>query len=220
MAADLFALPIPSEDSLPPLNLQPVELLKQGWEFIKPQYINFMLMLIAMSVASYIVSKIPLGFAFSFLVTTVFSSGILYYLVKAYQGDQPTLNSVIEPIQKKPGEIIIVSVIQTVLTVVGFFLLIIPGLYFALVLTFALPLVVFTASQPLDAIFLSRRIIHRQFGEWVFFSVVIIVVNILALLPFGLGLLVSLPATAGAFTIVLARLFGVAAGHPVATTSP
>ena len=220
MAADLFSLPAPTETTAPRFDLKPIELLKEGWEFIKPQYVNFMLLVIAMLVATFIVGRVPLGFVFSFFVTSVFSSGVMYYLVKFYRGEEPTLNSVLEPIQQKPGEIIIVSVLQTLLIVIGLFFLVLPGLYLALVLTFALPLVVFTATQPIDAIFLSRRIVHQQLGGWFIFFVVILVVNVVAIIPLGLGLLVSLPATAGAFTIVVARLFGITAGNAQHMQSP
>jgi len=220
MAADLFSLPAPTEITAPRFDLKPIALLKEGWEFIKPQYVNFMLLVIAMLVATFIVGRVPLGFVFSFFVTSVFSSGVMYYLVKFYRGEEPTLNSVLAPIQRKPGEIIIVSVLQSLLIVIGLFFLVLPGLYLALVLTFALPLVVFTSTQPTDALFLSRRIVHQQFGQWFVFFVVIIAVNMLAILPLGLGLLVSIPATAGAFTIVVARLFGITAGNIHHTQSP
>jgi hypothetical protein len=209
MADDLFSLPAPNEATTPKLDLKPIDRLKEGWEFVKPHYLSLALVIIASIVINFVLAHVPFGFLLSFIVHITVNSGIIYYLVSAYRGDKPALGAVLLPIQKKPLEMVVIGLLYPIIVVVGLVLLILPGLYFAIAFAFAWPLVVLTGTGATDALKLSQKLVQRQLGDFIVFWLVVVVINFLAAIPFGLGLLVTVPATAGAATILTAQLLGI-----------
>lgn len=72
------------------------------------------------------------------------------------------------------------------------------GLLLSMALFYAIPLVMFAAAQPLDAMKSSFAACLANILPLLLFGIVYIVLALVAAIPFGLGLLVLLPVTFGA----------------------
>ncbi|WP_194975046.1 hypothetical protein [Aquiflexum lacus] len=83
--------------------------------------------------------------------------------------------------------------IGQVLTAFGLVLFVIPGVYLAVAYSFSVLMAIFGGFDFWTAMEESRKLITARWLKFFLFTLVIIVINVLGLLTFGLGLLVSVP---------------------------
>lgn len=96
--------------------------------------------------------------------------------------------------------------IGQILTALGLVLFIVPGIYLAVAYSFSVLMAIFGGFDFWTALEESRKLITVRWMKFFLFTLVIIVINVLALLTFGLGLLVSIPVTYYATYIVFEDL--------------
>ncbi len=100
------------------------------------------------------------------------------------------------------------SLLYVGLCIIGGLLLIVPGIYWALTYSFYGFFIIDDALGPLDAMkrsaSLTRGFKWRLLGYWV----LILLINVLGAIPFGLGLLVSAPVSMVSMAYVFRRLQG------------
>jgi len=103
----------------------------------------------------------------------------------------------------------ITYLIMAIFIMIGFVLLIIPGIYLAIAYMYAMPLVVEKNMGPWEALETSRKIITKKwfnmFGLLLVFSIVVTV----AALPLGIGLIWAVPWAVICMGIVYRNAFGV-----------
>ncbi len=199
----------PEPADLDQVDLSPLRLLEEGYALVRPRWAHVM-GVIGMTIAiNVIFSRIPLGALLVGFVNAVAVSGLTYFMIKLYRGENPPIGVVFEPLRHRPLPVLVVVIAQMVLTGVGLLLLVLPGLYMAVAVSFALPMVLFSDVAPLDAIKRSMSIVARRWSSWSFLMLVFTGINLVAALAFGVGLLVSLPATLGGFTLLVAQAFDV-----------
>ncbi len=87
----------------------------------------------------------------------------------------------------------LVSMLSGVIISIGMLLLVIPGIFFSIVYLFAMPLVIFAKLDYWSAMESSRVIITRNFWEALVFGLMIVGINILGILAFGFGVLITIP---------------------------
>jgi hypothetical protein len=104
--------------------------------------------------------------------------------------------------------VLMVSIVVNLITTIGFVLLIIPGLAFALLFLFSMPLVVFGNLDYFSAMEVSRKIVMRNFGEFVILGLVITLINVIGLLMFAIGVLVTIPLSYAIIFLVYKDLIG------------
>lgn len=75
----------------------------------------------------------------------------------------------------------------------GLLLALLLGLIYAAALFFAIPLVMLAGMEPMAALKLSLSANLHNLGAWLIFGVVYVVLIIVAMIPFGLGLLIVGP---------------------------
>ena len=90
------------------------------------------------------------------------------------------------------------SLLTAVMISVGLLLFVLPGIYLALAYAFSVLLVIREGLGPWQAMEESRRIITAHFMDYLVFAVLALIVNVVAAIPFGLGLFVSIPVTLAA----------------------
>jgi hypothetical protein len=96
--------------------------------------------------------------------------------------------------------------IGQILTALGLVLFIVPGIYLAVAYSFSVLMAIFGGFDFWTALEESRKLISVRWMKFFLFTLVIIVINVLALLTFGLGLLVSIPVTYYATYIIFEDL--------------
>jgi|AntAceMinimDraft_17_1070374.scaffolds.fasta_scaffold34023_3 uncharacterized membrane protein len=92
-------------------------------------------------------------------------------------------------------ELLIYSLVTSAFILAGSFLLIIPGIYLAVAYTFGIFFVIFKKIDFWQAMEISRKIITKNWFAVFGFILILILINILGIILFGIGLLVSIPLT-------------------------
>ena len=87
------------------------------------------------------------------------------------------------------------GLIGGILVTLGFFLLIIPGIWFAVAISFSYQLIVFEKLDFWESIETSVKIVNKKWFSFLLLWIVVIAINIVGLLFLGIGLLVTIPFT-------------------------
>lgn len=111
-----------------------------------------------------------------------------------------------------PVPVVVVSLLTGVLTFFGMLLLIIPGLIVTFFLWFALPVVINSGQEPVQAIRTSAALVSANIGSALTLAAISVLMVIAGFLACFVGLLVALPV------VTLATTFGYRqmAGLPIA----
>ena len=96
-----------------------------------------------------------------------------------------------------------------IMVLIGFALLIIPGIYLSIAYYMALPLVAEKGLSPWQALEVSRKTISKRWFTMFFFSIVISLIVMASMIPLGIGLIWTLPMMMIAYGIIYRNMFGV-----------
>jgi len=91
--------------------------------------------------------------------------------------------------------LLILNLLMTLIIFLGFLVLIVPGIYFAISYIFAHFFVWYYNVDPADAIRLSRKTVSGNFGKILLLCLAMGGLNLLGALAFGVGILLTLPFT-------------------------
>lgn len=95
-----------------------------------------------------------------------------------------------------------------VICIIGFVLLVIPGIYLSVAYYMAMPLVVEKGLGPWEALETSRQAISKRWFSVFGLCVLVGLINMLGGLALGIGLIWTVPFTAIAFGILYRNMFG------------
>ena len=102
----------------------------------------------------------------------------------------------------------VLSVVMTILMMLGFFLLILPGIYLATAYILAVPLMVDKNLGFWQALETSRKAVTRRWFSIFGLMLVLMFINFIAMIPLGLGLIWSAPMSIIAFGVLYRNIFG------------
>lgn len=105
--------------------------------------------------------------------------------------------------------LVISSVLVTVLTFIGFLLLLLPGLYLSVAYLLVMPLIVEKGMTPWQAMEASRKAIHQHWFKVFGLYLVMMLICLVSLIPLGLGMIWTLPMFMMVGAILYRELFGV-----------
>lgn len=105
--------------------------------------------------------------------------------------------------------LVISSVLVTVLTFIGFLLLLLPGIYLSVAYLLVMPLIVDKGMTPWQAMEASRQAIHKRWFKVFGLYFVMMLICLVSLLPLGLGMIWTLPMFLMVGAILYRELFGV-----------
>lgn len=150
-----------------------------------------------------------LGYAGLFL-QALLSGPFIAGFYNAYRldtlGYKPQLKNFFEGFSN-PVNFIITHILTGLITAAGIYLLVLPGIYFAVAYFLAIPFLVnrpFGFWQAMEA---SRLIITRKWGSFALLILILMVMNLLGALLFGIGLLFTIPFTYAAVHTVFFTIF-------------
>ena len=123
--------------------------------------------------------------------------------------DSPISSSSVFAYFSRMFMLLLTIIIMYIMVAIGFFLLIIPGIYLMVAYYMALPLVVEKQMGPWQALETSRKTINHCWFRMVGFMIVLSVVLTISMIPLGIGLIWSLPLFIIAYGIVYRNMFGV-----------
>lgn len=109
----------------------------------------------------------------------------------------------------KFGPLLILNLLMFLVILLGFMMLIIPGIYFSISYLFAHMFVLFYNVPPGEALTLSRKVVSGNFTQILRIWLILLGLNMLGTLAFGIGLLVSIPISACVIYAVFDDIIGI-----------
>jgi uncharacterized membrane protein len=128
--------------------------------------------------------------------------------------DQPLAVSTIFNYYGKTLPLLLTLLLMYVMLAIGFLLLVIPGIYLAVAYYLALPLVVEKNLGPWAALETSRKAITRRWFAVFGLLLLLALINFIAVIPLGIGLIWSFPLTVITMGILYRNMFGCADAKP------
>lgn len=109
----------------------------------------------------------------------------------------------------KTVPLLVASVLMNVLVTLGFLLLIVPGIYLAFAYMLTVPLIVDRDMGAWQALETSRKAISKHWFSFFVLWIVMILILAISMIPFGLGLIWTIPMLSVAFAITYREVFGI-----------
>lgn len=137
---------------------------------------------------------VSVGFAISAIVQIFLKMGVVNTFLRAHDAPESArLADMWAPKQFWPY--FLAAIISGILTAVGFFILVIPGIYLLLRFFFASCLIMDKKLGALEALTESGRIAHGHMWELLILVLAVVGINIVGLFALAVGLLVSAPVS-------------------------
>ena len=179
--------------------------LSRGWELLKTDYWTFVgvtaLMIVVLAVANFI----PIA---GLLLNGVLLGGVQYYYLKRLRGQSAELSDCFLGFSVMTGALIIASLLVTVFTTIGIFLLILPGIYLAVAYSFTFLLALDHGLDFWPAMEVSRRVITKNWF-WMFLLIIVAaLLSALGLLLVGIGYFLTAPLFYATIVAAYEQLIG------------
>ncbi len=132
-----------------------------------------------------------LGIAYSILIVGPVDYGVSFSYLKAARGDKIEINNMFEAFHNY-WNAVLASLLVTIITVIGLFLLIVPGIIFACKLAFVPYLVVDRKTEVIEAIKGSWRMTNGHAWKIFLIGLLAILIFIAGLICFVVGVIISI----------------------------
>lgn len=201
------------------------ESLTFGWEAFKKDPWFFVGVTAALTIFSMVVNALTsggyglgalLGLFISFLASTVITIAYARLALSTAAGPHVGWEGLWAP--EYFLNMLGATILQSIIVLVGFVLLIIPGIIASLLLSMTQLSVVDKKLNPIEALKESYRLTRPHLWPLFVFMLALIVLNLIGLIALVIGLLVTLPVSLIAVAHVYRKL--AAAQEPVVTNAP
>jgi uncharacterized membrane protein len=177
---------------------------KRPWFFVGTSLVILLLNIAAGAVTSVVDAGLsmdkstPISSVADLVLGTFINMGVTAFYLNAY--DNPDTVSLASLWHPQPfWKFLAASLLLGLAIVIGFLLLIVPGVIFTLMFMFATFIVVDRELGPIEAMKESKRLAHGHKWALLGFVLVLALINLLGVLALGVGLLVSIPVSSLAF---------------------
>lgn len=205
-------------------SFDPVEVIKKAWETLLGLKGTFWLAVLIYAILAGVLNGIAaftlgldattygVGDLFAQLLSTFLLSplyaGIFIIALKHSIGSPIQVGEIFNHYDKILP-IFVVTILTQLIVGIGLVLLIIPGIYLAVCLSFAMPLVVEKNMSPMQAIKTSRKVVHHKWFSFAGFLLLGLVVGFVGVLALLVGLVWAAPLVTLAWALVYRDVFGV-----------
>ena len=184
--------------------------VKRGWELVMAN-INVLV------VATVLTWAINAGLSFipvirwggGVIIGSVLHAGLMLMFIRRIRGERVELGDLFAGFNFAVP-LIIAGLLMSALTLVGFVLCILPGVYLAVGYLFALPLIIDKKLDFWPAMEVSRQVVQKQWWAMFLFAIVLVLIICLGALLCGVGLIIAAPVAIAAVSYVYEDLFGAA----------
>jgi len=183
--------------------------VSQGIQLFKKDIGNFVLFTLVFTAISVVINLIPfLGTIGGLIVNPPLAAGYFLVADKIRRGESYTFNNFFDGFKVHIGNLIVISLLTGVFTIIGTILCILPGIYLAVAYSIAVPMLLFIKLEFWESMEASRKVIGKNFFSWLgFFIVIWLGALIIGALACGVGLLFTVPvailATYSAFVDIM-----------------
>ncbi len=141
-------------------------------------------------------------------ISVPFFAGMMLLAMKKVQGQPFDFGDILSGF-RKIAPLVIAGALMNVFIIVGFVFLIIPGLYLSFAYMLTLPLIIDRDMGVWEAMETSRKAITKHWFSFFGFWLVMMLIFLVAMIPFGLGLIWVAPMFILAYVIVYREVFGI-----------
>jgi hypothetical protein len=166
-------------------NLKIESYIIRGLEILRKRTYYFILFTLLL----FVFSSIPV---LGFVVFQPMAAGILLVSYYLSSGREVVFENFFDGF-KHFAALFLFTIIGGILIFLGLLALIVPGIYLSVGYIFAPFYIVFGRMDFWQAMESSRRLVHREWFSFFAFMMVLLIINILGLLAFGIGLLITVP---------------------------
>lgn len=194
------------------------EALRFGWQAFKKEYLFYIIFCVllfgitivfqnAQKATEHSMPLLATVFTISsFLYQMVLSVGIIYVTMKVVRGSEPHSSDILRSV-RMILRYFAVSILYGAIVILGLILFIIPGVIWAIKFSFAKYLVIDKDDLSIrDAFRESARMTKGVKIELWVFMIMIVGINILGAIAFGVGLLISIPVSIIAMSYMYVEL--------------
>lgn len=197
------------------------ESLKKGWEYFKAQPLNslaFAMLIFSLQGISTIYLK-DYSLLISIIVSPPLTAGFFLVANRISRGVEVQFSNYFEGFSYW-GILIVTSLVSGIITFFGILALILPGIYLAVAFTFAIPFALYSGTDFWTSLELSRKLITMNWWKFFGFVIVLVLFNIVGLLCFFVGILVTIPVSYFAVYAVFEELTRDALADPEVIHEP
>lgn len=159
--------------------------LKRGLEIFRMKLEYFVLF----TIVFFLLTAIP---GFGILISQSLSAGFLLVALYLSTGKQVFFEDFFDGFKHFAG-LLLFTLVSYLIIFVGFILLVIPGIYFAVSYVFAPFFIIFSKMDFWLAMETSRKLVTKEWFSIFGFLFVLVCINILGAIPLGIGLLFTVP---------------------------
>jgi len=166
----------------------------RGWQLVINNLGLFLGYTIVYMLISMVLGFIPIiGSLASIAISPSLIIGYYHVADKLEKGEQVTFSNFFDGFSRL-GELFIVHLVMLIFVVIGFILLVIPGIYLAVAYSFATPMVWFIYNgSVLDTLKTSRIFISKNWFSFLGFYLMALLVALLGVICLGVGIFVAVP---------------------------
>ncbi len=143
-------------------------------------------------------------------ITAPVTAGLCMLCVRLAM-DEPAPAGFIFGFFNKLLPLFLTCLLMYVLLIVGFLLLVLPGIYLSIAYMMAIPLVVEKNLSPWQALEMSRKAVSKRWFAMFGFYFLMMLLAIVATIPLGIGWIWFLPMSMISYGIIYRNMFGVEA---------
>jgi GYF domain 2 len=207
--------------------------VSRGWELIKKNFwpvvgINALIFIIIMAfnqITGLFTSPIvqgmirqhhvsPGGIFVIVLVTivsapvyTLLMAGLFKYFLKMIRGEHPGIGDAFAGFGPSTGQLILLGLVMNFLTLIGYVLCLVPGIYLAVAWFFAVPLVIDKQMGFWQAMELSRKMVNKHWFLVFAFLLVYGLLSVAGIVACCIGIFVTMPIGLAALMYAYETIF-------------
>ncbi len=137
--------------------------LRDGWETAKANFFPILGVSLLVGLCAAVIGAIPIvGMLASLFLTGVFYGGLYFYVLKRKRGEATEVGDAFSGFSVAFGQLALATFVVTVLTIIAFLCLILPGIYVAVCWAFTYLLIREKGLPFWDAMELGRKVITAQ----------------------------------------------------------
>jgi uncharacterized membrane protein len=186
---------------------------RAGWDVLKKYPAGFIGYFLIVTVISVFLDSVPrIGALIAFILTVPLNAGFFVVSAKLLSNQVPEFADFFSG-SKFFLQLALLGIISSILIVIGFICLIVPGIYLLVGYVFAFMLVMDRGLDFWPAMETSRRSVQTNWFQIFAFLLLLFLLNLGGLLALGVGLLVTVPLSHCILTAAYADIFGIKSAH-------
>ena len=140
-------------------------------------------------------------------IYTIFMAGLFKYYLKLIRGESAGIGDAFSGFGPSIGQLILLSFVMNILMLIGYVLLLIPGIYLAVAWFFSIPLVIDKQMGFWQAMELSRKMVNKHWFLIFAFLLVYGLLSVAGIIACCIGIFVTLPIGIAALMYAYETIF-------------